>query len=225
MDCKTTELIENHNQAYQRHEKCHGGEGPIMLKDLIGAQKKKQFIHDDIVPPGSTFGFHQHKTLWFCGDPEPDWVLGNAFSKIEVQEFPDFELEDMAVAMIRMKNGAMLELEASWAGNREGESISTRLYGTKGGLLMRSGSKTQLFLEMDGKLANVELVEGQFGNSPLGPKTNVRQAFLDAILNDTEVPCAPAQGLTISRILDAIYASATSGAPVKFEQQETKGNP
>ena len=156
------------------------------------------------------------KTMWLCGYPEPEWVLGNTFNKIETQSFPDFELEDMGVAMIRMTNGAMLELEASWAGNREGESITTRLYGTKGGLLMSSTDKNRLFLEYEGKLANVELVEGQYDNAPLGPRTNVRQAFLDAILNDTAVSCTPEQGLTINRMLDAIYESAASGVPVRM---------
>jgi predicted dehydrogenase len=156
--------------------------------------------------------------MWLCGFPEPQWVLGNAFSKIEVQEYPDFELDDMSVAMIRMKNGAMLELEASWASNREGEEYATRIYGTKGGLLMRSGgnAKNQLFLELDGKLAHVDLVAGEFGNSPLAPPTNVRQAFLDAILNDTPVPCTPEQGLVINTILDAIYQSAQTGEPMKL---------
>jgi len=176
----------------------------------------------DVCGGGALIDLGVHRldlAMWLCGYPEPQWVLGNAFNKIEVQEYPNFELDDMSVAMIRMQNGAMLELEASWASNREGEEGATRIYGTKGGLLMRSGcnAKNQLFLELDGKLAHVELVEGQFGNSPVGPATNVRQAFLDAILNDTPVPCTPEQGLVINTILDAIYESAQTGAPVKIE--------
>jgi predicted dehydrogenase len=179
-------------------------------------------LTSDVCGGGALIDLGVHRldlAMWLCGYPEPQWVLGNAFNKIEVQAYPNFELDDMSVAMIRMQNGAMLELEASWASNREGEEGATRIYGTKGGLLMRSGSNTknQLFLELDGKLANVELAEGQFGNSPLGPATNVRQAFLDAILNDTPVPCTPEQGLVINTILDAIYESAQTGAPVKIE--------
>jgi predicted dehydrogenase len=154
--------------------------------------------------------------MWLCGYPEPEWVLGNAYSKVEAQEFPDFELEDMAAAMIRMKNGAMFDLEASWASHCEGEALSTRIFGSKGGLVLE-GSKNLFLTEIDGKLANIELVEGEFGNAPLAPTLTIRQAFLDAILNDTEVPCTPAQGLTINKILDAIYRSAKTGAPVKME--------
>lgn len=47
--------------------------------------------------------------------------------------------------------------------------------------------------------------------------SNVRQAFLDAIVNDEEVPCTPQQGLKITQMLDMVYLSAENGTPVKFE--------
>ena len=168
--------------------------------------------------------------MWLCGYPQPEWVLGRAFSKVEIQEDPSFELDDMAVAMIRMKGGIMLELEASWAGHRESEEMKTRIYGTKGGLLLRTvpsdpaSSKRQLYTEFDGKLVNVDLAEGEFGNAPLSPRMSIRQAFIDSILGDTEVPCTPEQGLTINRILDAVYASEAAGGPVELRSPADAGS-
>jgi hypothetical protein len=46
-------------------EPCHGGKGAWYFKDYIDSLDKDhsvvKFIHDDILPPGSTFGIHEHK--------------------------------------------------------------------------------------------------------------------------------------------------------------------
>jgi len=162
------------------------------------------------------------RAMWLCGFPEPDWVMGNTFSKLSHEEaatrgIKNFEVEDMAVAMIRMKNGAMLELEASWAGNRKDEVVKTRILGTRGGAVLKTviepdrGRYNKLYLEKDGELQDFD-IDIDFDRPP----GNVRQAFLDAVVNDTDVPCTPEQGLRINEILDAVYKSAESGAPVKM---------
>jgi len=162
------------------------------------------------------------RAMWLWGFPEPEYVLGSTFCKIAGDDakkrgMPGFELEDMAVAMIRMKNGGMLELEASWAANRENEEITTQIYGSKGGALIRSivgdesATKEELYLDIDGKQCNL-----QFDKKSLPQVPTIRQAFLDAIINDTAVPCTPEQGLMINKILDAVYRSADEGAPVRF---------
>jgi glyoxylate utilization-related uncharacterized protein len=61
----TTLFINNQNRHSSRSEQCHGGIGPFDLLDVIRPAEKKlfiKFIHDDIVPPGSTFGIHDHKS-------------------------------------------------------------------------------------------------------------------------------------------------------------------
>ncbi|MZQ85501.1 gfo/Idh/MocA family oxidoreductase [Paenibacillus sp. 5J-6] len=163
------------------------------------------------------------RAMWFCGYPEPEWVLGNTFCKVSKDEaarkgIHNFELEDMGVAMFRMTNGAMLELEASWASNRENEAITTRIYGSKGGAVLhsvvgdRNASSNQVFLEISGVVQDIPLDDKVISKMP-----NVRQAFLDAIINDEEVPCTPQQGLKITQMLDMVYLSAENGTPVKFE--------
>ena len=73
MSRATTVFIGNQPE-YTKCNQCHGGEGPFLLKDIIGARKEKLFIkwiHDDIVPPGSSFGYHQHKSE----SPFEEWYL------------------------------------------------------------------------------------------------------------------------------------------------------
>jgi predicted dehydrogenase len=163
------------------------------------------------------------RTMWLCGFPEPEWVLGNTYSKLSHSEaslrgIDNFNVEDMAAAMIKMKNGMMLELEASWASNREDEILMTRLLGTRGGAVLRnvvqpnSQGYNRLFLEKDGELADFD-IDGDYADITAG---NVRHAFIDAIINNTEVPCTPQQGLLINEVIDAVYNSAASGAPVSL---------
>lgn len=162
------------------------------------------------------------RAMWFCGDPQPEWILGNTFCQVSRDEamrrgIANFDLEDMAVAMIRMADGTMLELEASWAGNRENEVVMTRLYGSKGGAVLRTvigenkAVYNKLFLETNGVLEDIDLDNETSIQIP-----NIRQAFLDSLINDTPVPCSPQQGLKINKILDAIYASAENGKPIAF---------
>jgi len=162
------------------------------------------------------------RAMWLCGFPEPEWVLGNAYNKLSAEEAAQkgisFEIDDMAVAMFRMKNGSMLQLESSWAANRENEVVMTRIYGTKGGAVLQNIVKPEridsgkLFLEANGTVEEFDVHE--YASDV--PGENIRQAFLDAIVNDTEVPCTALQGITINHMLDAVYESAKTGAPVQF---------
>ena len=164
------------------------------------------------------------RAMWWCGFPEPEWVLGNTYCGIAAREaerrkLAPFELEDFGAAAIRMRNGMLLMLEASWASNRENEEISVRLYAERGGALIQtevgtnSEIRVKLFLEQDGVLCDmIPAVE------TLPPVPTIRQAFLEAILQDTPVPCSPEQGILISRLLDAIYQCAATGAPVRLTE-------
>ena len=62
---------------------------------------------------------------------------GNAFGDWDPKEFC---VEDSAFGFIRMKNGAVIELEAAWALNTlEVDEAKTSLCGTKAGADMKDG--------------------------------------------------------------------------------------
>ncbi len=70
----TTAFVRNQGQEYEKCRNCHGGEGPFLLKNVIGSVAEKQFItfiHDDVIPPGSTFGYHQHAS----DQPLEEWYF------------------------------------------------------------------------------------------------------------------------------------------------------
>lgn len=70
----TTFFRSNQENAYSKSEKCHDGVGPFLLRSLIDGKPNRyslMFIHDDIVPPGSSFGLHTHHD----GEGAEEWYI------------------------------------------------------------------------------------------------------------------------------------------------------
>jgi predicted dehydrogenase len=156
--------------------------------------------------------------LWLMGYPKPAWVMGGAYNHIAtalaLAQGVEYDVEDMAVAMIRFENGAMLEVEASWAANvQERELMETRLLGTKGGLVQRNLNEgydfeAEIYLERAGAHYDMKL------HAPPRSRTNAMQHFIDSIVGDVPHIATGEEGLRVMEILDAIYASAAKGEPV-----------
>ena len=159
--------------------------------------------------------------LWLMGYPEPEWVMGATYDKIAgpiaAKSGKKFDVEDFACGFIRFKNGASLEIDASWAGNiKEREFMQTRLLGDKGGLLHRNLNesyefKLECFEEIDGCQFDTEL------HPPVPECHKSYYTFIDAIVKDVPFTVAPEEGVTVMRLLDAIYESARTGAPVHID--------
>jgi predicted dehydrogenase len=159
--------------------------------------------------------------LWMMGYPKPLWVMGSTYdhigTRIAKEEKKDFDVEDMAVAMIKFDNGATLELEAAWACHiKEKELMETRLLGTDGGLLYSNCEegyrfKGEIFCEKD----------GYHFDSTMHPGTDAfptaMEYFADCILNDRPHMATGEEGVIVMELLDAIYKSAEKGEPVRIE--------
>jgi len=158
--------------------------------------------------------------LWLMGYPEPEWVLGSTYnhlaSAISKKQHKVFDVEDFACGMIKFKNGATLEIEASWAANiKESEQISTRLLGTKGGLFqynLEEGYqfKVECYQEKAGCQYDMQL------HPPVPACQSSYYTFIDSIVKKVPYVVSPEQGVTVMRLLDAIYKSAATGKPVKM---------
>ncbi len=159
--------------------------------------------------------------MWLCGYPETNYVLGKTFQKLSAKEaksrgFENFDAEDMGVAMISAKD-MMIETEISWASNRESndDEILLRLYGTKGGAVIRYTvnendfvlQKTLTLTDENGTPYVKELETEQ-------TKT-VRDAFIDIVVKDLETD-TPKQAITVSKIIDAVYKSSKKCKPIKI---------
>lgn len=158
--------------------------------------------------------------LWLMDYPKPVWVMGNTYnpiaSRIAAEQGKVFTVEDLASGMIRFENGASLVVEASWAGHvQEKELMSTRLFGTKGGLIQRNVNgnyefEAEYYLEKDGDLYDMKL------NRTQDSKLSAMSCFADAILKDEPHIATGEEGLTVMKLLDALYLSAQKGEPVKI---------
>jgi len=162
--------------------------------------------------------------LWLMGYPRPVWVLGRTYdpiaSALAAEQGVEYDVEDLAAAMITFDNGAALEIEASWAANvQEREWMETRLFGTKGGLVQRNLNETyefeaEIYVEQAGVPFDMKL----HASNRRAPELNAMYHFVDSILSGAPHTATGEEGLLVMEILDAIYKSAASGQPVRVER-------
>ena len=160
--------------------------------------------------------------LWLMGYPKPTWVMGSAYNRVATEiaraEGKAYDVEDMAVALIRFENGATVELEASWAGHiRHEEVMETHVLGTKGGLRQNNPDpkelyrfESELYMNRNGFECNVEIGGGR------GLVPDAMTHFADCILDDKPHIATAEEGLIVQELLDAIYESARIGEPVRM---------
>ena len=171
-------------------------------------------------------------TLYLMNNYEPELVVGKTHKKMEHPEGANLwgdngvstsPLEDSACGFIRMKNGATIMLETSWALNisdpiPEGSCV---LCGTKAGISLKGNNlvinKVDLDCMVDTKVdTGVGGVAFYDGNSITPADLEARQ-WIEAVVNDTDPCVLPQQAYVVSQILEAIYESSKTGKPVFFE--------
>ncbi len=163
---------------------------------------------------------------YLMGGPQPVSVYGATFNKLGdrrhikdargysstvVSKDDIFDVEDMATALIRFDNGAVLSVEASFSLNIEKDVGNIELFGTKAGCKL--DPELTIFTDMNDYLANVKLAQST-ALSFDGLFDNEINHFVECI--ETGKPCRnPAQdGVTLMKILDGIYESARTGHEV-----------
>ena len=171
-------------------------------------------------------------TLYLMNNYEPEMVVGKTHKKLEHPEAGNIwgdngvsttPLEEAACAFIRMKNGATIMLETSWALNtdepiQEGSCV---LCGSKAGISLKNNELRinkvelgrQVVTKVDCSAGGVAFYDG----ASVSPADAEARAWIDAIVNDTEQIVKPEQACVVSEILEAIYVSSETGKPVYFE--------
>ena len=97
----TTEILKSEPHQ-QREDSCHGGQGTWFFKNLTEKLSEKlmiQYIHDDILPPGSFFGDHGHTMRGGADELFEEWYLclsGSGIMLLDGKEVP-FEPGDLNV--------------------------------------------------------------------------------------------------------------------------------
>ena len=177
-------------------------------------------------------------TLWCMDNYEVESVTGSVFYKmgnlpsaVEGNKFgpwdpKTYEVEDSAFGFIKMKNGATIFLEASWALNvKQSREACCTLCGTLAGAemlgAMSTGEHDLLFNKTcHGVLTEEHFSQGDevafFEGESKEPQDLEAQQWLSCIENDTDPVVLPEQAFMVTKILDAIYQSAKTGKEIKF---------
>lgn len=158
--------------------------------------------------------------LWLMGYPKPAWVMAGTYnhilSRMAKKQNKPFDVEDIAIALVKFKNGTTLELEASWAANiKEKELMETRLFGTEGGLIQRNINEefdfeAEIYIERNGCQYDMKL------HPPVPAAHNAMYHFVECIINKKPHIATGEEGVIVMELLDAIYKSAEKGIPVKI---------
>lgn len=177
-------------------------------------------------------------TLWMMDNYDPESISGSVFYKLghlpEATEGNIFgpwdpetyEVEDSAFGFIKMRNGATIILESSWALNvTESKEASATLCGTLAGAELKSGMSyphDDLIINrgINGQLMEEHISPGgqiaYFEGSGSEPGRIEASQWLDAIINDTEPLVKPEEAFTVTKILDTIYKAAAENKEIKF---------
>ncbi len=164
--------------------------------------------------------------IWLMGNPRPTAVSGATFCKFANAESSDsvnsafgdavaggtFDVEDLAMGLIRFDNGAVLQIEFSWASNVKAEHRFVELRGSKAGLKWLDGTSLEIYSEEAGQLTDLSLAGNLIDD---GHGRNLRN-FYDVLAGKAKPCFVPQQGIDMIKILDAMYKSAKTGFEVKL---------
>ncbi len=142
----------------------------------------------------------------------PDLKTKVAYTSVDATDHDVCDVEDLAVALVRFDNGAVLNLETSFALNMKEDNRGTmEFFGTKGGAKLNPG--LEFTGVQNGYMTNVSLhAESALSFNGLFEKEV--DHFIDCIQG--KCPCmSPAEdGYELMRILTAAYESAATGHEV-----------
>ena len=172
--------------------------------------------------------------LYFMGYPEPAHVLANTFDTFITDKnfkgpwgIPDRadgvnNVEAAAHGFVTFKTGQVLTLQVSWAEMIKREEVSVVFQGTSAGgkverLFGRDGlddtaiDTCELYVQENGNSVNRSIVTPECED--MG-RINSAANFIEAIEGKAAPLNTPDEALKLMKIIDAIYQSAATSAPV-----------
>ena len=130
------------------------------------------------------------------------------WGKGEIDPNKPFDVDDLSIALIKLKSGRTVLLEASWAAHLDNYD-GTQILGTEGGL--KFPPLQWYHSTPDGpEVTDVEML-------PPLVNTNRMVHFIDCLLGEAEPFIKPSESLALQKILDAIYESSRSGREVVID--------
>jgi predicted dehydrogenase len=159
------------------------------------------------------------------GSPRPVAASGNTWTylgdkKSDVAsmwpnwDYKTYTVEDLAIGQIRFENGALLQIEASFAAHIKEDVWNFTLVGDKGGACW---DPPGIFTDRAGTMIN---------STPgyINPRDDFPSLFISKLRNwidgctkGTELRAPGEAGLAVQKMLDGIYRSAAAGKEVKID--------
>jgi len=156
---------------------------------------------------------------YFMGSPKPVAAAGNTWTYLGDKKsdiasmWPNWDVktytvEDLAIGQIRFENGALLQIEASFAAHIKEDVWNFSFMGDKGG---GSWDPAEIYTDRAGAMIN---------STPgwISAKTDFPTLFtlklrnwVDGCLKGTDLRAPGEAGLAVQKILDGVYRSADAG--------------
>jgi predicted dehydrogenase len=163
---------------------------------------------------------------WLAGCPKPVSVYGATYAEFgprglgmggyglrsdrDNKPSGTFDVEDLAVGLIRFEGGLTINLEVSWALHQARERQVIEIFGADGGA--EWGDALSIFRDIEGASTNARLEVGR-GDAWAGET----QHFIDCILNNTTPDPDARQGVTMMKMLEGLYKSAEAQREVAID--------
>ena len=159
-------------------------------------------------------GVHLLDLNWYLmGCPRPVYAFGSTCARFgpQMDGIKDsFDVEDFGCGLIKFENGASIYLDNAWASMVAGQLIGLRILGTTGGATMWPFSIIKCSRGKN-RAVTPNLSRRRF-------KTQFEH-FVECVVGDSETLSPPGQGLTVLKMLDAIYRSSERGSAVKISDE------
>ncbi len=154
---------------------------------------------------------------WLCGCPKPLAASAVAYAKFGPRKLGlgaggaanldgTFDVEDLAAGLIRFEGGLSLHFEATWALHAERDERFCHLHGTNGAILWDDAPK---IIDSNGLVSPISAQSGDAWTREISH-------FIGCIQTGAQPDPDAAQGVTMMRILDALYQSARENREVKI---------
>ena len=179
--------------------------------------------------PMIDIGVHMIECAYeFMGCPKPVAAMGNTWTYIGNKEdkthvrsmwpgwdWKTYTVEDLAIGQIRFDNGAIMQIEASFAAHiKENEIHEFSAMGTKGGCEFPSGT---IFTDQNNTMVNVTPAwTDSKGEEWTVLFTKKLQNWVNGCLKGTELDASGEDGLNVQKILCGLYDAAKAGHEVKI---------
>lgn len=143
--------------------------------------------------------------------------LGNRPSEVASMwphwDWKTYTVEDLAIGQIRFANGAVMQIEASFAAHIEKDVWNFTLAGDQGGA---TWDPPGIFTDQAGTMVNTTPAFLPPADFAALFKLKLRH-FVDTCLHDTPSEAPGEAGLAVQKIIDGVYRAAAAGHEVAID--------